>query len=82
MGPGAVEKANDTIMGGVQCLNALFLATNSDCVQINRRENRAKNDITCLKKINIFQSGRHIFFLQVKSIKNKIQFGLRVCPLI
>ena len=40
----AVEEANDTIMGGVQCLNrglnALLLALKLDCVEINRREKR------------------------------------------
>ena len=42
MGPGAVEEAKDTIMRGVQCLNALLLAPKSDCVQINRREKRVE----------------------------------------
>ena len=42
MGPEVVEKANDTIMGGVQCLNALLLAPKSDCVEINRREKKGE----------------------------------------
>ena len=42
MGPGAAEEANDTILGGVQCLNALLLAPKSDCVEINRREKGEK----------------------------------------
>ena len=37
-----INKANDNIMGGVQCLNALLLALKSDCVEINRREKREK----------------------------------------
>ena len=42
MGTVGVEEANDTIMGGVHCLNALLLAPKSNCVEINRRKKRVK----------------------------------------
>ena len=51
MDTAGVEEANDTIMGGVQCLNALFLAPKSDCVEINRREKRVKNEKMRVKKV-------------------------------
>ena len=39
-----VGEANDTIMGGVQCLNSLLLHPNSDCVEFKKMEKRAKNE--------------------------------------
>ena len=64
MGPGVVEEANDTIMGGVQCLNSLLLAPKSDCVEINRREKRVKNEKTRIKKDIYSSKWTQNFFLQ------------------
>ena len=81
MGPGAVEEANNTIMGGVQCLNALLLAPKSDGVEINRREKGWKNEKTRVKKYIFFKVDAK-FFSSIKSIKNQMQLVLRVCPSI
>ena len=81
MGPGAVEEANDTIMGGVQCLNALLLAPKSDCVKINQREKRVKkwkNEKNTRKK-NIYFSK---FFSSIKKYKKSNTIGCESVPLI
>ena len=40
-----VGEVNDTIMGGVQCLNSILLHPNSDSVELKKRKIRAKMSI-------------------------------------
>ena len=51
-----LEEAKDTIMGGVQCLNALLLAPKSVCVEFKKGEKREKNENCVLRKIIFYCS--------------------------
>ena len=44
MGTVGVEESNDTITGGVQCLNLFFYHSNSDCIEFQRRVKKSKSE--------------------------------------
>ena len=69
-----VKEANDTIMGSVQCLNALPLAPKSDCIEMNRRGKMVKKWKNAETKIYMccakYIEGTHFFYkLKVWKIK-------------
>ena len=67
-----------TIMGGLYCLNALLLAPKSDCVEINRRQKRAKK--TRVKKYIFFKIDAKIFS-SMKKHKESNAIGFESVPL-
>ena len=81
MGTIGVKKTNNTIMGGVQCLNALLLAPKSDCVEMNRREKRVKQwNNACKKNIHFSKWAAHIFS-SIKKYKKSTTIGFESVPL-
>ena len=67
-------------MGDVQCLHALLLAPKSDCVEINRREKRVKNEITRVKKY-IYSKLDGTYFYSIKKYKKSNTAGFESVPL-